>query len=67
MWSPEQFEANESTSLGVYISCGDEGMQTDLAFNASECDPDHPTTKMQMEIADYIVRAVKFAHSEGMK
>ena len=59
MWGPSQFCLSELRNEQVVISCGDEGMETDLVFCASYDDKDHPQTKKQREIAEYIVAAVK--------
>ena len=60
MWGPEYFEVSELRNGGIVLSCGDEGMDTDLMFAAGAIDRADPSLAKQREIAEYIVKAVKF-------
>ena len=59
MWKPELFEVGTFRDGEVVLTCGDEGMETDLVFAASH-GVEHPQSLKQREIAEYIVKAVKF-------
>ena len=60
MWGPEHFEVGEFRDGGIFLSCGDEGMGTDLVFADGAEDRADPLLTKQREIAEYIVKAVKF-------
>ena len=59
MWHPKLFYADKLSDGQPVLSCGDEGMETDLVFAASYEPSDSKTTKQQQSIINYIVNAVQ--------
>ncbi len=66
MWHPSMFRVDRFSDDTHVLTCGNEGMNTDLVFAATaDYQPDHPLITKQRAIMDYIVKAVKFYEQES--
>lgn len=58
MWKPEMFSVEEFRDGAVCLVCGNEGMETELAFSA-QCETGEAGLQQQRDILEFIVKAVR--------